>query len=145
MNPRSRDPTPMEKLTERVAIVRESTACLPPELVQRYRIGVLPIPFVFGTQTYLDGVDLTAEQFYEKRPGVARRGLSPASSVAYNDCRRRVSPSGSRESGRPIDIAGRGSRSGAHGGSNGRRGQTGDRRIDSRAEVIYAPGARMQA
>jgi DegV family protein with EDD domain len=66
MNPRSRDAPHMEKQTERVAIVCESTACLPPGLVQRYRIGVLPIPFVFGIETCLDGVDLTAEQFYEK-------------------------------------------------------------------------------
>jgi DegV family protein with EDD domain len=34
--------------------------------VERYGIGVIPIPFAFGTQTFLDGVDLTAEQFYGK-------------------------------------------------------------------------------
>ncbi|MGH2484774.1 MAG: DegV family protein [Ktedonobacterales bacterium] len=48
------------------AVVCESTCCLPAELVRRYRIGILPIPFVFGTQTYRDGVDLTHAQFYEK-------------------------------------------------------------------------------
>jgi DegV family protein with EDD domain len=35
-------------------------------LVEHYGIGVIPIPFVFGAETFLDGVDLTAEQFYDK-------------------------------------------------------------------------------
>jgi DegV family protein with EDD domain len=52
--------------TRQTAVVCESTCCLPPELVERYRIGILPIPFVFGTETFLDGVDLTADQFYAK-------------------------------------------------------------------------------
>lgn len=52
--------------TQRVAIVTESTSCLPDDLVRAYDIGVIPIPFVFGTQTYLDGVDITRAQFYEK-------------------------------------------------------------------------------
>ena len=52
--------------TQRVAIVTESTSCLPDDLVRMYDIGIIPIPFVFGTQTYLDGVDITRTQFYEK-------------------------------------------------------------------------------
>jgi len=50
----------------RVAVVCESTACLPPELIARYRIGVIPIPFVFGTDTFLDGVDITPAEFYTR-------------------------------------------------------------------------------
>lgn len=50
----------------RVAVVCESTACLPPELRERYGIGVIPIPFVFGTETFRDGVDITPAQFYER-------------------------------------------------------------------------------
>ena len=52
--------------TRQVAIVAESTCCLPGELIARYGIGILPIPFVFGTETYLDGVDLTRAEFYRK-------------------------------------------------------------------------------
>ncbi len=55
-----------EPLTRQVAIVCESTCCLPAELVRRYDIGIIPIPFVFGTQTFLDGVDLTPAQFYDR-------------------------------------------------------------------------------
>jgi DegV family protein with EDD domain len=49
-----------------VAIVCESTSCLPPELVQRYHIGIIPIPFVFDAQTFLDGVDTTPAEFYAR-------------------------------------------------------------------------------
>lgn len=52
--------------TGQVAIVCESTACLPQTLIERYHIGVVPIPFVFGTETFLDGVDLTPTEFYER-------------------------------------------------------------------------------
>jgi DegV family protein with EDD domain len=55
-----------ERMTRHAAIVCESTCCLPNELVERFRIGILPIPFVFGTEAFLDGVDLTADQFYTK-------------------------------------------------------------------------------
>ena len=50
----------------RVAVVSESTCCLPPELIARYSIGIIPIPFVFGAETFLDGVDLTPAEFYQK-------------------------------------------------------------------------------
>jgi DegV family protein with EDD domain len=50
----------------RVAIVCESTSCLPPELVQRYHIGIIPIPFVFDAQTFLNGVDMTPAEFYAR-------------------------------------------------------------------------------
>ncbi len=55
-----------EVSASRVAVVCESTACLPPELVARYGIGVIPIPFVFGTDTFLDGVDITPAEFYTR-------------------------------------------------------------------------------
>ena len=43
--------------TRQVAVVCESTCCLPAELIRRYNIGIIPIPFVFGSETFLDGVD----------------------------------------------------------------------------------------
>ena len=52
--------------TRQVAVVAESTCCLPPELIRRYDIGIVPIPFVFGQETFLDGVDITPAQFYQR-------------------------------------------------------------------------------
>src|SRR5579863_1750355 len=44
---------------KQVAIVCESTACLPAELARRFDVGVIPVPFVFGTESYRDGVDMS--------------------------------------------------------------------------------------
>lgn len=47
-------------------VVVETTACLPEDVRRRYGIAVVPIPFVFGHEAFLDGVDLTPTQFYER-------------------------------------------------------------------------------
>jgi DegV family protein with EDD domain len=49
-----------------VRIVTDSVADLPPEVVKELGITVIPLIIHFGTETYQDGVDLTADQFYEK-------------------------------------------------------------------------------
>lgn len=67
-----RDPRPVPSpaaaspRTGRIAIMSESTACLPPELAERYQISTIPIPFVFGDQTFLDGVNITPREFYQR-------------------------------------------------------------------------------
>lgn len=75
---------PVGRATRRVAVVCESTACLPEDLRARYGIGTVPIPFVFGEQTYRDGVDLTPAEFYARL--VATRAVpktSPPSPGEY--------------------------------------------------------------
>ncbi|MGC8875388.1 MAG: DegV family protein [Chloroflexia bacterium] len=51
-----------------VALVTDSTAYLPPEYVERYRITVVPLYVRFGDQVLLDGVEITPEQFYARLP-----------------------------------------------------------------------------
>jgi len=48
----------------KIAIVTDSAACLPPDLVRHYCIQVIPFRVVFGRQVFRDGVDLTAQAFY---------------------------------------------------------------------------------
>lgn len=48
-----------------VAIVTDSTACLPRELVDVNHIGIVPVDLIFGDRIYRDGIDLTPSQFYE--------------------------------------------------------------------------------
>jgi DegV family protein with EDD domain len=48
----------------RVAIITDSLASLPDELVSQYDIGVAPQILIWGEETLLDGIDITAEQFY---------------------------------------------------------------------------------
>lgn len=48
----------------RIAIVTDSSACVPVELVERYNIHVVPVLLIFGKQTFRDGVDITPKDFY---------------------------------------------------------------------------------
>ncbi len=49
-----------------IKIVTDSTSDLPPEMAAELDITVIPCNVHFGTETYLDGVDLTRQQFYDK-------------------------------------------------------------------------------
>jgi DegV family protein with EDD domain len=51
-----------------VRIVTDSTFDLPSEMVARYGIFVLPLYINVGEQSYLDGIDITREEFYRKLP-----------------------------------------------------------------------------
>lgn len=48
-----------------IKILTDSTSDLPKELVEKYDIAVLPLKVIFGKKEYVDGVDLTPEQFYK--------------------------------------------------------------------------------
>ncbi|HSR26164.1 MAG TPA: DegV family protein, partial [Candidatus Eisenbacteria bacterium] len=49
-----------------VAVVTDSTADLAPELVQERGITVVPLTVVLDDRDYLDGVDITADEFYAR-------------------------------------------------------------------------------
>jgi len=49
-----------------VAIVTDSSANLPTELVRQWNIRVIPIPLIFGRQTFLDGVNITPDEIYRR-------------------------------------------------------------------------------
>jgi DegV family protein with EDD domain len=52
-----------------IRIVTDSTCDLPQPLVNKYGITVIPLHIQQGEDTYLDGVNLTREQFYAQLPG----------------------------------------------------------------------------
>lgn len=45
-------------------IVTDGAADMPPDWQEQYQIHVVPIPIRFGEQTYLQGVDISNEDFY---------------------------------------------------------------------------------
>jgi DegV family protein with EDD domain len=47
-----------------IAILTDSTANLPAEWVEQYAIRVIPLKIHWGNETYLDGIDLTPDEFY---------------------------------------------------------------------------------
>lgn len=50
----------------RVAVVTDSTADLAPELVEERGITVVPLTVIMDGRDYLDGVDITASEFYTR-------------------------------------------------------------------------------
>jgi DegV family protein with EDD domain len=51
-----------------IRIVTDSTCDLPAETIARYGIGVVPLYINVGKHGFLDGVDITREEFYSKLP-----------------------------------------------------------------------------
>lgn len=52
-------------MTYPVALVTDSTCDIPMEWRQKYDITVVPSTIIFGDRQYLDGVEMSAEKFYE--------------------------------------------------------------------------------
>ncbi|MFZ5924370.1 MAG: DegV family protein, partial [Bacillota bacterium] len=52
-----------------IAIVTDSGASLPQELIEEYDVTIVPLGIQFGSDTYRDGIDITREEFYERLNG----------------------------------------------------------------------------
>ncbi len=50
----------------KVAIVTDSTAYLPDDLISAYNIRVVPLVLIWGDETFLDNVDIGPAEFYER-------------------------------------------------------------------------------
>ncbi len=50
----------------KVAIVTDTTACVPQEQVTRYDIEVVPVQLIFEDKTYRDGIDISPSEFYAR-------------------------------------------------------------------------------
>jgi DegV family protein with EDD domain len=53
-------------MPRKVALVTDSTAYLPKDLLERYQIHVVPNVVNWGTKSYRDGVDIGATEFFER-------------------------------------------------------------------------------
>ena len=51
-----------------IRIVTDSTCDLPEDVVAKYGITVVPLYINFGAESYLDGVELSREEFYRRLP-----------------------------------------------------------------------------
>jgi len=50
----------------KIAIVTDSTAYIPPDLVQKHNLTVAPQVLIWGEETYQDGVDIQPDEFYSR-------------------------------------------------------------------------------
>ena len=66
-----------------VAIVTDTTACVPYEQVAEYDIEVVPVQLIFEDRTYRDGIDISPTEFYnllrkaEKAPTTSASSPNP--------------------------------------------------------------------
>ena len=49
---------------DHVAIITDSTACIPPDVAREYGIDVIPLNLIFEGRTYIDGMDDDTAEFY---------------------------------------------------------------------------------
>ena len=57
------DPRARHRMT--VAIVTDSTACIPPEVAERLGIEVVPLHLIFGGRTFVDSLSADTREFYD--------------------------------------------------------------------------------
>jgi DegV family protein with EDD domain len=50
----------------KIALVTDSTAYIPKDIVSKYQITVAPQVLIWGDKTYLDGVDIQPDEFYTR-------------------------------------------------------------------------------
>src|SRR5579871_18339 len=60
-----------------VAIVTDSTCDLPRDLVERRSIEVVPLTVTVEGESYLDGVDISADEFYQRNAPASTSQPSP--------------------------------------------------------------------
>jgi DegV family protein with EDD domain len=63
-----------------IRIVTDSTCDLPPEIINQYDIRVVPLYINIGSKGYLDGVELTRQEFYRALPTYPTHPTTAASS-----------------------------------------------------------------
>ena len=73
-----------------IAIVTDSTCDLPKNIIEKYNISVVPLNVHFGEETFLDGIDLQSDVFFEKLSSSAIHPTTSQPSVGrfletYND------------------------------------------------------------
>lgn len=49
-----------------IALITDSTNDLPADLREKYHISVVPLTIVWGEDQFLDGIEITPEEFYER-------------------------------------------------------------------------------
>jgi DegV family protein with EDD domain len=65
---------------KKVAIVTDTTACVPPEQVAEYGIEVVPVPLIIEGKTLRDGIDISPTEFYTMLRKVKNMPTTSASS-----------------------------------------------------------------
>ena len=55
-------------MSDKIAILTDSTAYIPDELLEKYDIHIIPLIVNWNDESFLDNVDITPEVFYDRLP-----------------------------------------------------------------------------
>ena len=81
-----------------IRIVTDSTCDLPKDVVEAYGITIVPLYINYGNQGYLDGVEISREQFYQRLPESNPLPTSATPGVdAFRDVYERLAETGATE------------------------------------------------
>ncbi len=80
---------------KKVAIVTDTTACIPDEQVAKYEIELVPVTLVFEGKAYRDGIDISPGEFYkllrkEKKPPTTAASSPTPYLAAYRQASERA-------------------------------------------------------
>jgi len=53
-------------MKEKIGIITDSTSDIPAEIIEKYGIEVLPLQIIYQDQEYRDGIDITAQEVYDR-------------------------------------------------------------------------------
>jgi DegV family protein with EDD domain len=67
----------------KVAVITDSTACLPKELTEQYKIHIAPTEIIFNGRSYWDEIDITAAEVYTALPKLERLPTTAPPSPGY--------------------------------------------------------------
>lgn len=79
-----------------IAIVTDSTADLPPELIAQHQIHVIPNVMVIDGQSLEDGKGISRKEFYDRLPGISSVSTATASSGAYQELYEKLLQAGAK-------------------------------------------------
>jgi len=82
----------------KVAIVTDTTCDLQPEVITRHQLEVVPLYINIEGRSYLDGVDLSRQEFYTLLPGLRQPPTTSAPGMGtFIRCYERLAAVGARE------------------------------------------------
>lgn len=73
-----------------IGIVTDSTADLPPVLIERLGIEIVPALLILDGQEYIDGVNISRQEFYERLPTLQRVSTASPSAGAFRSAYQRL-------------------------------------------------------
>ena len=85
-------------MAHRIALITDSTCDIPAEWIAQYEIIVVPLTIIFGSQAYLEGIDISAAEFYQRlSEGTQHPTTSQPSPEAFLNAYRQAAERGAEQ------------------------------------------------